>query len=57
MELSLNITNGNDEDGWGLFDTGNIPHTSDSMYDMSLIREGIIVNSELMKMVMAFLIL
>lgn len=45
LELSLNITNGNDQDTWGLFDTGNIPHTSDSMYDMMLIREGIIVNS------------
>lgn len=45
LELSLNITNGNDQDTWGLFDTANIPHTSDSMYDMSLIREGIIVNS------------
>lgn len=45
LELSLNITNGNDEDSWGLFDTNNIPHTSDFMYDMSLIREGIIVNS------------
>lgn len=45
LELSLNITNGNDEDRWGLFDTGNIPHTSDFMYDMSLIYEGIIVNS------------
>lgn len=45
LELSLNITNGNDEDSWGLFDTDDIPHTSDSMYDMSLIREGIIVNS------------
>ena len=46
LELSLNITNGNDDkDTWGLFDTDNIPHTSDSMYDMSLIREGIIVNS------------
>lgn len=30
---------------WGLFDTANIPHTSASMYDMSLIREGIIVDS------------
>ena len=29
----------------GLFDTANMPHTSDSMYDMSLIREGIIVDS------------
>lgn len=46
LELSLNITNGNDqEDMWGLFDTANIPHTSAFMYDMSLIREGIIVNS------------
>lgn len=45
LELSLNITNGNDQDTWGLFDTGNIPHTSDFMYDMSLIREGIIVDS------------
>lgn len=45
LELSLHITNGNDQDTWGLFDTGNIPHTSDFMYDMSLIREGIIVNS------------
>ena len=45
MELSLNISNGNDQDTWGLFDTANIPHTSDFMYDMSLIREDIIVNS------------
>lgn len=45
LELSLNITNGNDEDRWGLFDTDDIPNTSDFMYDMSLIREGIIVNS------------
>lgn len=45
LELSLNITNGNDQDTWGLFDTANIPHTSDFMYDMSLIRESIIVNS------------
>lgn len=45
LELSLNITNGNDQDSWGLFDTGDIPHTSDFMYDMSLIREGIIVDS------------
>lgn len=45
LELSLNITNGNDQDTWGLFDTANIPHTSAFMYDMSLIREGIIVNS------------
>lgn len=46
LELSLNITNGNDqEDTWGLFDTANMPHTSDFMYAMNLIREGIIVNS------------
>lgn len=45
LELSLNIPNGNDQDTWGLFDTANIPHTSDSMYDMSLIREGIVVDS------------
>ena len=45
LELSLNISNGNDQDTWGLFDTAIIPHTSDSMYDMSLIREGIIVDS------------
>lgn len=47
LELSLNISNGNldQEDTWGLFDTANMPHTSDFMYDMSLIREGIIVDS------------
>lgn len=45
LELSLNISNGNDRDTWGLFDTANIPHTSDFMYDMSLIREGIMVDS------------
>lgn len=45
LELSLNISNGNDQDTWGLFDTANMPHTSDYMYDMSLIREGIIVGS------------
>lgn len=45
LELSLNISNGNDRDTWGLFDTANMPHTSASMYDMSLIREGIIVDS------------
>lgn len=45
LELSLNISNGNDQDTWGLFDTANMPHTSASMYDMSLIREGIIVDS------------
>lgn len=46
LELSLNISNGNDqEDTWGLFDTANIPHTSDFMYAMNLIREGIMVDS------------
>lgn len=46
LELSLNISNGNnDQDTWGLFDTANIPHTSAFMYDMSLIREGIVVDS------------
>lgn len=45
LELSLNITNGNDQDTWGLFDTADMPHTSGFMYDMSLIREGIIVDS------------
>lgn len=45
LELSLYISNGNDQDTWGLFDTANMPHTSDFMYDMSLIREGIIVDS------------
>lgn len=45
IKLSLNITNGNDQDTWGLFDTANMPHTSDFRYDMSLIREGIVVNS------------
>lgn len=45
LELSLNISNSNDNDTWGLFDTANMPHTSDFRYDMSLIREGIIVDS------------
>lgn len=45
LELSLHISNGNDQDTWGLFDTSNMPYTSDFMYDMSLIREGIIVDS------------
>lgn len=45
LELSLNISNGNDQDTWGLFDTANMPHTSNFRYDMSLIREGIIVDS------------
>lgn len=45
LELSLHMLNGNDQDTWGLFDTANIPHTPDFMYDMSLIHEGIIVDS------------
>lgn len=46
LELSLNISNGDDQqDVWGLFDTANLPYTSAFMYDMSLIREGIIVDS------------
>lgn len=46
LELSLNISNGDDQnDVWGLFDTANLPHTSAFMYNMSLIREGIIVDS------------
>jgi hypothetical protein len=46
LELSLNISNGNlDQDTWGLFDTANMPHTSDFMYDMNLIRESIVVDS------------
>lgn len=45
LELSLTIPNDNDQGTWGLFDTANIPHTSDFMYDMSLIREGIMVDS------------
>lgn len=45
LELSLNITNRNDQDTWGLFDTDNRPNTSGFMYDMSLVYEGIIVNS------------
>ena len=45
LELSLNIPNDNDQGTWGLFDTANMPHTSDFMYDMSLIREGIVVDS------------
>lgn len=45
LELSLNISNGKAQDTWGLFDTANMPHTSDFMYDMSLINEGIIVYS------------
>lgn len=46
LGLSLNISNGNDQkDMWGLFDTASMPHISGFMYDMSLIREGIIVDS------------
>lgn len=46
LELSLNISNGDDnQDTWGLFDTADMPHTSDFMYAMSLIREGIIEDS------------
>lgn len=45
LELSLNISNGTNQDTWGLFDTANMPHTSDFMYSMSLIREDIIVDS------------
>lgn len=45
LELSLNISNGNDQDTWGLFDMANMPHSSDFMYSMSLIREDIIVDS------------
>ena len=45
LELSLNISNGNDQDTWGLFDTANMSDTPGSGYDMSLIREGIIVDS------------
>lgn len=46
LELSLNVSNGNDQnDTWGLFDAPDTPHTSDFMYTMSLIREGIIVDS------------
>nr|UVX79238.1 MAG: Putative binding domain, N-terminal [Bacteriophage sp.] len=46
LELSLNISNDiNDQGTWGLFDTANMPPTSDFRYNMSLIREGIIVDS------------
>lgn len=46
LELSLDISNGIlDQDVWGLFDTASMPHTSAFMYDMSLAREGIIVDS------------
>lgn len=48
LELSLNISNSNDGDTWGLFDTANMPnrpHTYDFSYDMSLISSRIIVDS------------
>lgn len=45
LELSLNISNDKDQGTWGLFDTANRPHTSDFMYHMNLIQEGIIVDS------------
>lgn len=46
LELSLNISNDDGRDNtWGLFDTADMPYTSDFMYDMNLIREGIIVDS------------
>jgi hypothetical protein len=45
LELSLNISNGDDQGTWGLFDTATMPHTSDFMYNMSLIRSDIIVDS------------
>lgn len=47
MELSLNISNSDDhyQDMWGLFDTASMPDTFDYRYDMSLIREGIIMDS------------
>lgn len=45
LELSLNFSNGHDQDTWGLFDKADMPHTSDFRYDMSLIREGIIMDS------------
>ena len=45
LELSLNISNGNDQDTWGLFDTGNMPHTSDFMYEMNFMHSPIIVDS------------
>ena len=45
LELSLNISNGNDQDTWGLFDTGNMPHTSDFMYEMNFMHSHIIVDS------------
>lgn len=44
LELSLNISNGNTQDMWGLFEAVNTPYNY-FMYDMSLIQEGIIVDS------------
>lgn len=45
LELSLNMPNGDDQDTWGLFDMPDMPHTSDFRYNMSSIREDIIVDS------------
>ena len=45
LELSLNIPNDQGQGAWGLFDTANEPYTSGFLYDMSLINEGIIVDS------------
>lgn len=47
LELSLYISNGNDtgEDTWGLFDSAAMPPHPGFRYEMSLIREGIIVDS------------
>lgn len=45
LELSLNISNGHDQDTWGLFDAAKIPPASDYRYDMSLIRNEIILES------------
>jgi hypothetical protein len=45
LKLSLDISNGTDQDTWGLFDTANMPPTSDFMYNMIKIREGITVDS------------
>lgn len=45
LELSLKMPNGHDQDTWGLFDTADIPRTSDFRYDMSLICDDITVDS------------
>lgn len=45
LELSLNISNGNDQGTWGLFDTADMPHTSDFMYDMYVIPSRMIIDS------------